>query len=473
MRKVLIPLFMVACLPLWAQQDDPVVMNIAGKDVKRSEFEYFYNKNNISADANSEKSIEDYAELFVNYKLKVKAAEDEHLDTLSSFNKEFQTYRDMQLRPYLRDPEYVDSLAQSVYNAWKEQIGDADLVRVAHIMMVLPQNTPEKLQELKKQKIDSIYQVLKAGADFAETAKNSSEDYTTASKGGELPWIGPKQTLPEFEKVAYSLQPGEYSEPLLSTVGYHIIKMLERKKLEPYSEKKDEIVKMLEQRGLKDMEIEHKIQKLISESGGKLTREDVVARILEEAYQSDSSLRYLVEEYHDGLLLYEVSNRLVWQKAADDKQGQATYFKKNKARYKWDAPRFKGYVILSKSKPLKEQAENLLKKYKGEEGIAAFNKEMAQDSMKSIRVRYGIFKDGDDSNVDYLKFGKEAPRVNKIYPFTTVVGKMIAKPETYTDVKSQVISDYQDMKEKEWVESLRKKYPFSINKEVLSTVNKH
>ena len=82
----------------FAQQEDPVLMTINDVPVSRSEFEYSYNKNNAEG-VIDKKSVDEYVDLFVNYKLKVQAALDEHLDTLSSFKKEFLSYRDQQIRP--------------------------------------------------------------------------------------------------------------------------------------------------------------------------------------------------------------------------------------------------------------------------------------------------------------------------------------------------------------------------------------
>lgn len=84
---------------LYAQGNDPVVMKINGKDVPRSEFEYNFNKNN-GENVVDKKTVDEYVDLFVNYKLKVEAALDARYDTLSSFKKEFRTYRDQQIRPY-------------------------------------------------------------------------------------------------------------------------------------------------------------------------------------------------------------------------------------------------------------------------------------------------------------------------------------------------------------------------------------
>ena len=82
----------------FAQQVDPVIMTVNGQPVSRSEFEYSYNKNN-SEGVIDKKTVAEYVDLFVNYKLKVQAALDAKLDTLTSFKQEFMTYRDQQVRP--------------------------------------------------------------------------------------------------------------------------------------------------------------------------------------------------------------------------------------------------------------------------------------------------------------------------------------------------------------------------------------
>ena len=61
----------------------------------------------------------------------------------------------------------------------------------------------------------------------------------------------------------------------------------------------------------------------------------------------------------------------------------------------------------------------------------------------------------------------------KDYPIDAVFGKKLSAPKTYDDVRGLVVADYQDALEKEWIAKLRKKYNVVINKEVLSTVNKH
>ncbi len=102
MKKLIIAAFsaVVPFVAIFAQSNDPVVMTVAGVDVPRSEFEYSFNKNN-GEDVVDKKSVEEYVDLFVNYKLKVAAALDAKLDTMSSFKEEYAMYRDQQVRPTL------------------------------------------------------------------------------------------------------------------------------------------------------------------------------------------------------------------------------------------------------------------------------------------------------------------------------------------------------------------------------------
>ena len=96
---------------LSAQTDDPVIMTINGKPVLRSEFVYSYNKNN-GEDVLERKSVKDYVELFANYKRKVEAALDAHLDTLTSYKKEFRQYRDQQVLPTLINDDDIEKEAR-------------------------------------------------------------------------------------------------------------------------------------------------------------------------------------------------------------------------------------------------------------------------------------------------------------------------------------------------------------------------
>lgn len=469
---------MIAALLLAAgaatAQDDPTVMTINGQPVARSEFEYSYNKNNAEG-VIDKKTVEQYVDLFVNYKLKVAAALEARLDTLTSFKQEFAQYRDQQIRPSFVTDSDVEAEARKVYDNTKLAIGPRGLVRPAHIFLYLGQQATPEQQQQAKERIDSIYGALKAGADFADMARRLSQDRGSAANGGLLPWIGPNQTLKEFEDKAYALKDGEMSEPFLSPAGYHIILMKGHKQLEPYDSLRSNILGFLEQRNVRERIARMRIDTIVAHSHGTLTREEVLARRADSLMALDPDLKNLIREYHDGLLLYEISNRTVWDKAARDSAGLEAFFKKNKKKYAWAEPRYKGMAYHVKDEADVEAVKDCVKDLPFTEWADALRNTFNSDSVLRIRVEKGIFKRGDNALIDREVFKKDtvvAP--TKDYPIDAVYGKLLKKgPEEYTDVIGLVTADYQDMLEKKWVAGLRRKYAVEVNKEVLATVNNH
>lgn len=466
--------FLLNAVVLMAQSD-PVIMTINGVPVSRSEFEYSYNKNN-SEGVIDKKTVDEYVDLFVNYKLKVAAALDARLDTLSSFKQEFAMYRDQQVRPTLVTDADLLAKAHEIYDRAKKEIGTKGLILPAHILVRLSSTATEKEQNRARHRIDSIYNLLKDGADFAEVAKRCSDDRSTAKKGGVLSsWVGPNQAFKEFEDAAYALKVGEMSQPVLTPSGYHIILMKDRKQLEPFDTLKSTIIERIEQQGLRERIAEQKIQQMVEQSGGTMTQEDIMNRRTDSLSAVDAEMKYLIQEYHDGLLLYEISNREVWDKGAKDEVGLAAYFRDHKKDYAWSEPRYKGIAYHVKDKADVKAVKNCVKKLPFDQWAVALRDTFNPDSVIRIRVEKGLFKKGDHSLIDKEVF-KCDTTVTSIegYPINAVFGKLLKKgPEDYTDVRGQVTADYQDMLEKAWIIDLRRRYPFTVNKEVLKTVNNH
>ncbi len=473
MRKIksLIAAALIAQSTAFAQSD-PTVMTVNGQPVSRSEFEYSYNKNNTGG-VIDKKTVEEYVDLFVNYKLKVAAALDARLDTLTSFKKEFAQYRDQQVRPTLITDNDVEQEARKIYTTTKESIGEQGLIRPAHIFLMLGQKAPQEDIAKAKTRIDSIYAALKAGADFGELARQLSQDPGSARNGGELPWISRNQTLKEFEDVAFKLNAGEMSEPFMSPAGYHIVLLKERKQLEPYDSLRTSIMAYIEQRKLREGIINRKLDTLATQAD--ISKEEYMTRRADSLRAADPEMDNLIKEYHDGLLLYEISNRHVWEKAAKDEAGLKAYFEKNKSKYAWNTPRFKGMAYHVKTKDDIKAVKNSVKKIPFTDWADTLRKTFNNDSTIRIRVEKGIFKKGDNTLVDRDVFKQKVKTTPmKDYPFDATYGKILKKgPEEYTDVKGLVTADYQDMLEKEWVKELRKKYTVTVDKEVLKTVNNH
>ena len=457
---------------VFAQVDDPVVMKINGQPVSRSEFEYSFNKNN-SEGVIDKKSVDEYVDLFVNYKLKVEAAKEARLDTLKSFLNEFAGYRDQQIHPAMITDADIEAEARRIYEETRSRIdGNGGMTKPAHILVMVKQKADEAQQKAAKERIDSIYNALQNGADFAELAKKCSDDKGTAANGGELQWIAKGMTLKEFEDAAWALEKGQMSKPVLSPAGWHIILLKDKGNFFDYDSQRADIVRYIEQRGLREKIIDNKLDSI--GKAQNTTAEKVLEAKRLELEANDSDLRNLIKEYYDGLLLYEISNRTVWEKAAADEAGLVAYFKKNKKNYKWDAPRFKGIAYHVKDQADVKAVKDAVKGLPFDQWADKLRKTFNNDSILRIRVEKGIFKQGDNALVDREVFGVDTiAKGLKDYPIDAVYGQKLKAPKEMTDVKAQVLADYQDALEKEGVEGLRRKYAVEIDEEVLKTVNKH
>ena len=462
---------LLCSLAVSAQVNDPVIMTVGGKPVLRSEFEYSYNKNNTDG-VIDRKTVEEYVELFVNYKLKVAAALEEHFDTLTSFNKEYLEYRDQQIRPTLIDDADIEAEARKIYQSTKDRIGPDGLVEPAHILLRLAQQADAQTQSKVKQRADSIYNALLAGADFAEMARKYSEDPGSAQRGGSIGQISRGQTLKEFEDATFALKDGEMSKPVLSSVGYHIIKMIKHADFPPFDSLREDIRNFIEARGLREAVINEKIEALAKQ--GNTTPANLMNQRADSLAAIDQDTKYLFQEYHDGLLLYEISNREVWDKASKDEEGLKAFFKKNKKKYKWDSPRFKGIAYYAKDNKDIAAVKKSLKGVSFDKWAEVLRSAFNSDSVLKIRVEKGLFKKGDNVLVDKYEFDVDTiPAEKKDYPYFATYGKMLKAPKEMSDVRSQVTSDYQDAMEKKWLQGLRKKFPVVVNKDVVATVNKH
>jgi peptidyl-prolyl cis-trans isomerase SurA len=199
-----------------------------------------------------------------------------------------------------------------------------------------------------------------------------------------------------------------------------------------------------------------------------LTTED---RLLESKYPD---FRNLMQEYRDGTLLFEVSNKEVWEKSSLDTLGLKAFFEENINKYTWDKPHYKGYVVFVKDAASKKKMQKSIKKLNTDAAIQYLLDNYKDGDTSLVKIEKGLFIPGNNPYVDeaIFKTGKAT-----IYPegFSDffLIGKLLPNlPESYLDVRGLVITDYQDYLEKEWVAGLNKKYKVIINQDVLNSVNK-
>jgi len=118
-------------------------------------------------------------------------------------------------------------------------------VLTAHILVKSKKTDTEDKKKAAKEKIDQLYEQIKAGGDFAQRAKLQSEDKQTSNKGGELPWFGSGRMLPEYEDVAFKMKKGDVSKPFKTRLGWHIVKLLDKEEVGSFEEEEADIKKKI------------------------------------------------------------------------------------------------------------------------------------------------------------------------------------------------------------------------------------
>jgi len=146
-------------------------------------------------------------------------------------------------------PQISDADVQAYYNAHQDQYQVKEQVKVRHILIAVPAGADAKTDAAGKAKAEDILKQIKAGGNFADLASKNSDDPGSKTQGGELGWLDRGKTVPEFDKVAFTLAPGQTSDLVKTQFGYHILQVEEKKTahLRPISEVKAEIVPILEQ----------------------------------------------------------------------------------------------------------------------------------------------------------------------------------------------------------------------------------
>lgn len=200
------------------------ILTVAGEDVTKADFESIFKKNNRDS-AITKESLDEYMELFINFKLKVAEAKALGLDTNQAFIKELAGYRRQLSRPYLVDNALLDEIIETAYKRKKEEI------RASHILIsVDPNSSPEDTLRAWN-RIMKLRERIVGGEDFEKVARSKagSEDPSVKNNGGDLGYFSVFQMVYPFEDAAYKLEIGEVSQPVRTRYGYHIIKLTDRR----------------------------------------------------------------------------------------------------------------------------------------------------------------------------------------------------------------------------------------------------
>lgn len=419
-------------------------------------------------------------------------------------------------------------------------------VTVAHIMILKPQSqTPEELQ-VAKSTIQDIYRKLQQGENFESLARQFSQDKSSAPKGGVMNRFGSGQlSSEEFENAAFALnKANDISAPVESAFGWHIIKLIEKHKMESLEDvtpqledkvRKDErsrlITNSLTEKLHKKYAVKRNdkmyasVAKTVSDkyyfgewkmpedtknyegnlvtidnkgiSGkdflnylnaqqraentvkpiGKLVEKqykDFVDFKLNELYNANLETEFpefsaVMDEYRDGLLLFDLMEKEIWEKAKTDSIGLQKFYLDHKNNYTW-GNRVDATVLSSTNKDFAKKAQKLLKKGKSADEIKTeFNKGETINVMSNA----GVF----DENSDSLPKGtKKTAGVSDIisdgeYFYVVKTNKILpAGTKTLDEARGKVINDYQQFLEEKWVEDLKQEFKVSVNKPVFEKV---
>ena len=203
---------------LLAQSSVP--LQIGSKKITAEVFEKDYRRL-LESDSIRLDNKQKFLSAYIDYQLKILAAEADQIPTSPGFQDEYQSFRKELASPYLIDNVKVEALVREAYERLKFE------KQVAHILVRLPGNPSPSDTLIAYQKITNIQKKLQAGEDFAATAKKFSEDELSAVKGGQIGYITSLQTQYAFENAVYVLEKGEVSNIVRTETGYHLIKVLE------------------------------------------------------------------------------------------------------------------------------------------------------------------------------------------------------------------------------------------------------
>lgn len=381
-------------------------------------------------------------------------------------------------------------------------------VKVAHIFIRKKEDMTQRQLDSTKNEVEKIYNQIKSNKiTFSAAAKKYSED-GTAQKGGELPWITTGKTNDQFEDAAFALKEvGDISEPIDVPYGWHIISLIDKKPIDSLEDMhqmiesrimSDERAMIINQsliNNLKDYyqfrQVKSKdtlaifanvvltkdsLQKFIDDNAniGQDTLEMFFNTTLFNYEKNHLEERYpefglLMKEYKDGILMFNISQQEIWNKAAKDTAGMRQYFEANKEKYAWNKPHYKGIIVHCKDKDTKKKAKRLVSSVKKGSTYECLTN-LNTNKKKVVKMERGVYAEGKNPYIDFLVFKKGKLPENKTYPEVFATGKKLKQPEAYTDVRGSVLNDYQNVVEEAWIKRLRDKYPVIVYQNILDTI---
>jgi peptidyl-prolyl cis-trans isomerase SurA len=421
-------------------------------------------------------------------------------------------------------------------------------IKVAHIMKAVPPGTREDEAKLTEDEINSIYKMILEGTSFKELAKKYSDDKVSSVKGGELNWFGTGETISNFSEAAFSIRDtGNYSKPVRTIYGWHIIKLLARKAPGSFEESRSFLESKINQSYLNSISKKSFVEKLkkeykfkinpdaykwfvqntdtfiiqglkkydrtimpggnlysfanqyittkefakyIEKRGSMIVTDDSVTfinrsietRASDQIVNYDNSVlekkypefRYLMNEFHDGILLFEISGKKVWNKVNDDSLGLRQYYEDHKNSYLTRQGINAKIYTLKSSKGEKL----LLSAYKNYSRKPDTDKRLVEKFNRKndtlLIINEGTWFKGDDHEIDKVQWIEGFHFFNKEgFPSIIIIKNVITPvPMNFNDIQGEMLTRYQEYLESEWIGQLKEKYNVKIDSLILEEVKK-
>jgi peptidyl-prolyl cis-trans isomerase SurA len=272
-----------------SQNKSDAVLTVDGEATSLEEFENIFRKNNRDS-AITRQALDDYMELFINFKLKVKEARELGLDTVSKFKSELDGYRAQLARPYLTDTDKLNDLIQEAYSNMSQE------VRAMHILVNCAANATPTDTLKAYSRIMALRERVLNGEDFSSVAKSQggSDDPSVKDNGGDLGYFTAFQMVYPFEQAAYSTPVGQISKPVRTRYGYHILYVVDKRKA----------------RG--EIRVAHIVVKPKAEANGELNAQTKIQEIYQKLKSSESTFEELAAKFSDDASSSKKGGELPW-----------------------------------------------------------------------------------------------------------------------------------------------------------------
>lgn len=424
-----------------------------------------------------------------------------------------------------------------------ERRSASGIVRVRHIFFASNGKSSLQEQQRAERSVNEIYSRLEGGEDFISLLE-FSEDRKTKDAMGELPEFGINNMMPAFEAAAFALEaPGDYSAPVETSIGWHVIQLIEKKPLPTFDELKSELKKKVNRdarsrvgatRFMKRLKSEYdfaiderwlgRTMNLVDKNAfgtgaweiPALSRDRVVAtfanekiyqsevlefwsknqnqsseavrveflRVLFNAYSNDRLIAYedgqlekkhadfrnLVREYKEGILLFDLTQEAVWNKAAQDSAGIAAHYELIKEDYRWEDRVRATYWVSTDEKLARKIA-----KWTSKNKVEKVQELLENEDALSVAIQNGTYEQDENSVIQAVwqeESGVFGPVELDNGSFVVVqIDEFIpSAPKALNEIKGLVIASYQDALEKEWVNALKSKFEVNVNENAKSAL---